>query len=50
MDSDDFAGRNVANKFGVNRLKGAGLRGDDISVVKLADNQRAKTPRVAGTD
>src|SRR5204863_4563760 len=47
IDDHDFAGLDVANKFGVNQIQGASLAGEYPGVTELAQTEWPETVRIA---
>ncbi len=49
-DDDDLAVLDVAHEVGADDVERAGLRGEDVAAVELAEHQRADAERVARAD
>ncbi len=49
-DDDDLAVLDVADEAGADDVEGAGLGGEDVAAVELADDERADAEGVAGAD
>src|SRR6185436_11640641 len=50
VDDHDLAWLDIAEKFGMNQIEGAGLARQHPGVAHLADRERAKPVRIADTD
>ena len=49
-DDDHLAGLDVAHEARADDVEGAGLRGEDIGAVEIAEHQRPDAERIAAAD
>ena len=50
VDDDDFAGLDVADKFGVDQIERAGFAGEHPGITDFANAKRPETVRIAHAD
>ncbi|MGC3991103.1 MAG: hypothetical protein QM796_15765 [Chthoniobacteraceae bacterium] len=50
IDDDDFAGLHLADELGVDEVEGAGLAGEHVGAIELAEAERAEAERIADAD